>query len=210
MTGQSLAAQGITQVMRLPYYSVKEAVFPFVKFPGVDPLLSPEMKSTGEVMGIGRTFGEAFAKSQLAAGIALPSSGVALLSVRDADKPALIDIAREFATLGFKLVATRGTAQTLAQAGITCTIINKVLEGRPHIVDSIKSDEIDFIVNTTEGQQAIADSYLIRRTALQHRVAYTTTVAGARATVLALKTLNTQDVNRLQDLHKELRGIITT
>ncbi|OQW91545.1 MAG: carbamoyl phosphate synthase large subunit [Beggiatoa sp. IS2] len=210
MTGRSLESQGITQVTRLPYYSVKEAVFPFVKFPGVDPLLSPEMKSTGEVMGIGRTFGEAFAKAQLAAGTDLPRSGVALLSVRDADKSALIAIAREFAILGFKLVATRGTAQALQQAGITCTIINKVLEGRPHIVDSIKSDEIDFIVNTTEGQQAIADSYMIRRTALQHRVAYTTTVAGARATVLALKTLNIQDVNRLQDLHKELRGIITT
>ena len=207
MVGRRLEAQGFTHECIPKYYSVKEAVFPFAKFSGVDPLLSPEMKSTGEVMGIGCTFGEAFAKSQLAVGSCLPRSGIAFLSVREADKPAAIDVAKELAALGFELLATRGTAQALQQAGIDCTIVNKVLEGRPHIVDRIKNDEISFIVNTTEGKQAIADSYTIRRMALQHQVTSTTTMAGARATVLALKALDTITVNRLQDLHKELQGI---
>ncbi|MDY6992444.1 MAG: carbamoyl-phosphate synthase large subunit, partial [Pseudomonadota bacterium] len=209
MVGQSLADQGITEASRPSYYSVKEAVFPFAKFSGVDPLLSPEMRSTGEVMGIGRTFGEAFAKSQLAAGSHLPRSGSVFLSVRDADKNAAVDIAKELRMLGFELFATRGTAQALAQAEIPCTVVNKVTEGRPHIVDRIKSDNIDFIVNTTEGKQAIADSFTIRRMALQHKVTYTTTMAGARATLLALKALNATDVNRLQDLHAELQGVTT-
>jgi carbamoyl-phosphate synthase large subunit len=209
MVGRSLAAQDITQECVPSYYSVKEAVFPFVKFSGVDPLLSPEMKSTGEVMGVGRSFGEAFAKSQLAAGTDLPRSGLAFLSVRDADKNAAVDVARELVALGFELLATRGTAQLIDSAGIPCTLVNKVAEGRPNIVDRIKNDEISFIVNTTEGKQAIADSFAIRRTALQYKVTYTTTIAGARATVLALKTLDATDVNRLQDLHKELQGIIS-
>ncbi len=209
MVGRSLVEQGITQECIPSYYSVKEAVFPFVKFVGVDPVLSPEMKSTGEVMGIGRSFGEAFAKSQLAAGVNLPRAGVALLSVRDADKPALVDVARGLLELGFELVATRGTAVSLAQAGIVCTLVNKVTEGRPHIVDQIKNEEVHFIVNTTEGRQAIADSFSIRRTALQHKITYTTTIAGARATLLGLKALDKVEVNRLQDLHKELSGRMT-
>ncbi|NJO16887.1 MAG: carbamoyl-phosphate synthase large subunit [Thioploca sp.] len=208
MVGQSLKQQGVTQECVPNYYSVKEAVFPFAKFAGVDPLLSPEMKSTGEVMGIGRSFGEAFAKSQLAAGSDLPRSGIAFLSVRDTDKPAAVDIARELAALNFELLATRGTAQAIQQAGIACTVINKVLEGRPHVVDRIKNEEISFIINTTEDKQAIADSYTIRRMALQYKVTVTTTIAGARASVLALKTLDTNKVNRLQDLHKELQGVI--
>ncbi|MDM8565847.1 carbamoyl-phosphate synthase large subunit [Candidatus Halobeggiatoa sp. HSG11] len=203
MVGKSLESQGFTQECIPNYYSVKEAVFPFAKFSGVDPLLSPEMKSTGEVMGVGRSFGEAFAKSQIAAGSNLPTSGLAFLSVRDVDKPVTINIARELSLLGFELIATRGTAQALHQAGIDCTVVNKVTEGRPHIVDRIKNDEISFIVNTTEGKQTIADSFTIRRTALQHKVSYTTTIAGARATMLALKTLDATEVNRLQDLHQE-------
>ncbi|MEN8220093.1 MAG: carbamoyl-phosphate synthase large subunit [Pseudomonadota bacterium] len=209
MVGRSLAAQDVTQECVPSYYSVKEAVFPFVKFSGVDPLLSPEMKSTGEVMGVGRSFGEAFAKSQLAAGTDLPRSGLAFLSVRDADKNAAVDVTRELVALGFDLLATQGTAQLIDSAGIPCTLVNKVTEGRPNIVDRIKNDEISFIVNTTEGKQAIADSFAIRRTALQYKVTYTTTIAGARATVLALKALDATDVNRLQDLHKELQGIIS-
>jgi carbamoyl-phosphate synthase large subunit len=209
MAGRSLAEQGITETYVPNYYSVKEAVFPFAKFAGVDPLLSPEMKSTGEVMGIGRTFGEAFAKSQLAAGSNLPESGLALLSVRDADKPAAVDIAKDLLNLGFELLATRGTAEALQLAGIPCNIVKKVNEGRPHIVDRIKNHDISFIVNTTTGKQAIADSYAIRRMTLQHQVTYTTTIAGARATVLALKSFFATDVNSLQNLHKELTGIAT-
>ena len=209
MVGCSLATQGVTTECIPSYYSVKEAVFPFAKFSGVDPLLSPEMKSTGEVMGVGRSFGEAFAKSQIAAGSNLPREGLAFLSVRDTDQQAAVDIARELVGLGFELLATRGTARAIDSAGITCTTINKVTESRPNIVDKIKNDEINFIVNTTEGKQSIADSFAIRRSALQHKVTYTTTIAGARATILALKVLNITDVNRLQDLHQELRGITT-
>jgi carbamoyl-phosphate synthase large subunit len=207
MVGRSLAAQGITQECVPSYYSVKEAVFPFVKFSGVDPLLSPEMKSTGEVMGVGRSFGEAFAKSQLAAGSDLPRSGLAFLSVRDADKNAVVDVARELAALGFDLLATRSTAQVIESAGIHCPVVNKVTQSRPNIVDRIKNDDISFIVNTTEGKQAIADSFAIRRSALQYKVTYTTTIAGARATILALKALDATDVNCLQNLHQELQGI---
>jgi len=207
MVGRSLAAQGTTQECVPSYYSVKEAVFPFAKFLGVDPLLSPEMKSTGEVMGVGRNFGEAFAKSQLAAGIDLPHSGLAFLSVRDADKNAAVDVAKELVALGFELLATRATAQAIVDEGIKCTLVNKVTQARPNIVDRLKNDEISFIVNTTEDKQAIADSFEIRRTALQHKVTYTTTIAGARATVLALKAFNATDINSLQDLHQELQGI---
>jgi carbamoyl-phosphate synthase large subunit len=206
MVGRTLTEQGVIQECIPNYYSVKEAVFPFAKFIGVDPLLTPEMKSTGEVMGVGRSFGEAFAKAQLGGGTNLPTSGVAFLSVRDVDKTAAIDVARDLIDLGFKLVGTRGTTRSLQQAGIECKQINKVLEGRPHIVDAIKNDEISYIINTTEGKQAISDSFTIRRSALQHSVPYTTTISGARATILALKTVDVREVNRLQDLHKELLG----
>jgi carbamoyl-phosphate synthase large subunit len=187
-------------------YSVKEAVFPFIKFPGVDPILGPEMKSTGEVMGIGYVFGEAYAKSQLAAGVELPSRGRVFISVRDADKPALAAIGRDLVRKGFELVATPGTAGVLHDNGIECALINKVAEGRPHVVDAIKNSEIDLIINTTEGRQAIADSFSIRREALHQKVCYTTTVAGARATCQALDFLGSTDVRSLQDLHKEARA----
>ena len=205
MVGQSLRSQGITQECIPNYYSVKEAVFPFIKFFGVDPLLSPEMKSTGEVMGVGRTFGEAFKKAQIAAGNELPSLGVAFLSVRDADKNAAVDIAKELITLGFTIVATRSTAHVIKTAGLKCAVVKKVTEGRPNIVDKIKNNDISFIVNTTDSKQAIADSAAIRRAALQYKVSYTTTISGARATLLALKAPTINTVNRLQDLHKELK-----
>jgi carbamoyl-phosphate synthase large subunit len=204
MAGQSLAVQKITREVVPGYYSVKEAVFPFIKFPGVDPILGPEMKSTGEVMGIGRSFGEAYAKSQSGADVTLPRGGRVFVSVRDADKGPLLDVGRALIAQGFTIVATRGTAAALQAAGIGCEVVNKVQEGRPHIVDAIKNDEIDLIVNTTEGKQAIADSFSIRREALHRKVSYTTTIAGARATCLALSYLDVQEVNRLQDLHKEI------
>ena len=203
MAGRSLAEQGMTETCRPGFYSVKEAVFPFIKFQGVDPLLGPEMKSTGEVMGIGASFGEAFAKSQLGAGNAVPVSGTAFLSVRKADRKAVTELASDLVSKGFRLVATRGTANAIAAAGISCDIVNKVMEGRPHIVDMIKNGQIDLIVNTTEGKQAIADSYTIRRSALQHKVYYSTTMAGARATCMALDYLDTGNVTSLQDLHQE-------
>jgi carbamoyl-phosphate synthase large subunit len=203
MTGRSLAQQGITETRKPGFFSVKEAVFPFIKFQGVDPLLGPEMKSTGEVMGIGATFGEAFAKAQLGAGNAVPVSGTAFLSVRKADRPAVVELAADLVGKGFRLVATRGTAETISAAGIPCDIVNKVMEGRPHVVDMIKNGQIALIVNTTEGKQAIADSYTIRRSALQHKVYYSTTMAGARATCMALEYLDTGNVTSLQDLHQE-------
>jgi len=188
---------------RPDYFAVKEAVFPFIKFPGVDPLLGPEMKSTGEVMGIGRTFGEAFAKAQLGAGNAVPNGGTAFLSVRKTDRAAVVGLARELVANGFRLVATRGTAASIKAEGIDCEVVNKVMEGRPHIVDMIKNGQIDLIVNTTEGKQSIADSYTIRRSALQHKVSYSTTLAGARATCMALEYLDTGNVISLQGLHGE-------
>jgi carbamoyl-phosphate synthase large subunit len=203
MAGQRLEDQGISGEVVPGYFSVKEAVFPFIKFRGVDPILGPEMKSTGEVMGVGENFGEAFAKSQLAAGVKIPHAGRAFISVRDVDKPAAIEVARELAAQGFELIATHGTAQALADAGVDCRSVNKVLEGRPHIVDMIKNDEIDLIVNTTEGKQAIADSFTIRREALNHKVTYTTTIAGAQATCRAIAYLDPERVYRLQDLHRE-------
>ena len=204
MVGNTLAMQGVTRERIPGYFSVKEAVFPFVKFPGVDPLLGPEMKSTGEVMGIGRSFGEAFAKAQLGAGVWLPRTGKVFISVRDVEKKRAIDVARDLIALGFEILATRGTAAVLEEAGLACVRVNKFTEGRPNIVDMIKNDEIGFIVNTIEGKQAIADSYEIRRAALQHKVSYTTTLAGAKATCLALSYLDSAEVNSLQDLHKEL------
>jgi carbamoyl-phosphate synthase large subunit len=162
------------------------------------------MKSTGEVMGVGRSFGEAFAKSQLAASVSLPTGGKAFISVREADKSSVVAIARDLLSLGFELLATRGTQQTLTEAGVHCERVKKVAEGQPHIVDMIKNDEISLIVNTTEGRQAVADSREIRRAALQHQVNYTTTLAAARATILALNCEDSVSVNRLQTLHGEL------
>ena len=206
MVGRSLATQGVSGEVIPGYYSVKEAVFPFIKFPGVDPLLGPEMKSTGEVMGVGRSFGEAFAKAQLGAGDQLPRGGRAFLSVRDADKAKLVEIARDLERLGFSLIATKGTAAFLRNHGLDCEAVHKVAEGRPHIVDLIKNDQIALIVNTTEGKQAIADSFSIRREALMRKVSYTTTLAAARATCQALRELDNGTVNCLQDLHRELHA----
>ncbi|WP_020506400.1 carbamoyl-phosphate synthase large subunit [Lamprocystis purpurea] len=201
MVGQSLAQQGHTREVRPKHYFVKEAVFPFIKFPGVDTVLGPEMKSTGEVMGVGESFGEAYAKAQEGAGTLLPVKGKAMLSVRAADRARLIRVARDLLALGFTLYGTSGTAKSVQAAGLPCVIVNKVMEGRPHIVDMIKNSEVTFIVNTTEGAQAIVDSAEIRRAALQHKVSYTTTIAGAEATCLALKQLDILSVNRLQNLH---------
>ncbi|HEV2678933.1 MAG TPA: carbamoyl-phosphate synthase large subunit [Rhodanobacter sp.] len=204
MAGRSLASLGATREVIPAYYSVKEAIFPFLKFQNVDPILGPEMRSTGEVMGVGRSFGAAFARGHEAAGIRPPTVGKAFLSVRDSDKDRLLPVAREIIARGFNVVATSGTASYLAEHGVVCERINKVLEGRPHIVDLIKNGEIVYIVNTTEGKQAIADSFSIRREALQHRVTYSTTVAGARALVHSLDFSSDGEVHSLQELHQEL------
>jgi carbamoyl-phosphate synthase large subunit len=203
MTGHKLK-QLVGAIERLPpYFSVKEAVFPFVKFPEADPILGPEMKSTGEVMGTGRTFGEAYAKAQTASGTVLPRQGVCFISVRDRDKPPAVTLAKKLIERGFEMVATEGTARALAEAGVACRRVNKVREGRPHIVDMIKNDEIDLIINTTEGKQAIRESHSIRREAVHHRVTYYTTVAAGLATCEALDHLDEVEVHRLQDLHSE-------
>ena len=204
MTGRKLRDLGVLSERVPKYYSVKEAVFPFMKFPEADPILGPEMKSTGEVMGTGRTFGEAYAKSQSASGVVLPRRGCCLISVRERDKSGAVPLARRLIEHGFTIVATSGTAQTLTAAGIECRIVNKVREGRPHIVDMIKNDEIDLIVNTTEGKQAILESNSIRREAVHRRVTYYTTLAAALATCEALDHLDEVDVNRLQDLHAQV------
>ncbi|GGI89525.1 carbamoyl-phosphate synthase large subunit [Legionella impletisoli] len=200
--GQSLKDQGITQHYPMPsFYSIKLPVFPFIKFSGVDSILGPEMKSTGEVMGIARRFGQAYAKAQLGAGVNIKKRRRAFLSVREADKARIGEIAKRLIALGFDIIATRGTAAVLQAAGINCKRVFKVAEGRPHIVDYIKNNDIDFIVNTTEGKQAIADSFDIRRNALQHKVSYTTTLSGAEAACLAMKYEDRETVTRLQDLH---------
>jgi len=205
MVGQSLESQGIVGEVIPPYYSVKEAVFPFIKFPGVDTILGPEMKSTGEVMGVGTTFAEAFVKSQLAAGVKLPSSGKVFISVRNSDKPKVVEIARTLSKLGFSLLATRGTATALAEAGLQIMPVNKVAEGRPHIVDMIKNGEIVLIVNTVEDRRsAIQDSYSIRRSALQARVTYFTTIAGARAACTGMQHMRELTAYSLQELHAKL------
>lgn len=204
MVGETLAQQGIVK-QRIPeYYSVKEAVFPFIKFAGADPILGPEMKSTGEVMGMGRSFGEAYAKAQLASGVVLPTEGVALLSVRDRDKEGAVELAYILVGRGFEIAATHGTAKMLNAAGVKCRRINKVREGRPHIVDMIKNGEFALIVNTTEGKQAITESLPIRGEAVRRNVTYYTTLGAAVATCKALEHLHDSDVNRLQDLHKEV------
>jgi len=202
MAGTSLAEQGFTTERIPAFSSVKEAVFPFAKFQGVDPILGPEMKSTGEVMGSGLTFGEAFAKAQLGAGEDLPRGGTAFLSVRDVDKPGLESVANDLIALGFDLIATKGTQAALSAAGIDSVSVNKVQEGRPHIVDAIKNGDIDLIINTTEGRKAIADSSTIRSSALHKKVYYTTTLAGANALCMALNVTDEISVNRLQDLHQ--------
>jgi len=206
MAGISLEKQGTTKEIIPSYYAVKEAIFPFLKFQNVDPILGPEMKSTGEVMGVGRTFGAAFARGHEAAGIKAPPKGKVFMSVRDADKDRLLPIAQEVAQRGYTVVATSGTAKFLQDNGVAAERINKVLEGRPHIVDLIKNGEVVYIVNTTEGKQAISDSFSIRREALQQRVTYSTTVAGARALVHSLDFHAEPEVNSLQDLHKELKA----
>ena len=205
MLGKTLAEQGVTTIPKPGYYSVKEAVFPFIKFPGVDPVLGPEMKSTGEVMGIGDSFGAAFNKALLATNQDIPTSGAAFLSVRDKDKPQAGALAREFARLGFDIRATRGTAEVIRAAGAECAVVNKVREGRPHIVDMLKNDEIDLIVNTTEGKRATLDSHSIRATAVQRKVFYATTIAGAKAIIEALKRGDVEPARSLQDLHESLR-----
>ena len=205
MAGTSLKEQGFTEEVKPQHYFVKEAVFPFAKFPKVDPILGPEMKSTGEVMGVGATFAEAFGKASLGAGEKLPEKGTAFISVREVDKPAAIDVARMLIERGFNLVATRGTAKVISDAGLEVKVVNKVLEGRPHIVDMIKNDEIALIVNTTEGKQAIRDSFAIRRSALQHRVFYTTTITAAHAVCQALGISGEPTVRRLQDLHAQMQ-----
>ncbi len=204
MVGQSLKSQGVTKEIIPPYYSVKEAVFPFIKFPGVDTILGPEMKSTGEVMGVGTTFAEAFVKSQLGASAVLPEGGKAFISVRKEDHEKVVDIAQDLAKLGFELVATTGTARTLTEHGLTVTKVNKVAEGRPHIVDMIKNNEIDFIVNVTEDKKAVADSYEIRHSALQKKVTYYTTLAGAKAACIGMTEMKELHVESIQDLHKRL------
>jgi carbamoyl-phosphate synthase large subunit len=205
MVGQSLASQGIRSEVTPPYFSVKEAVFPFVKFPGVDTILGPEMKSTGEVMGVGKTFGEAFVKSQLGAGTKLPRSGKVFLTVKNNDKPRAVEVARALANMKFELVATKGTAAAITAAGIACTVVNKVTEGRPHVVDMIKNNEIALVINTVEERRnAIADSRQIRTSALLARVTTYTTIAGAEAAVEGMKHLDNLPVYSLQELHAQL------
>ena len=205
MAGITLDKQGVHKEVVPKYYSVKEAVFPFVKFPGVDPILGPEMKSTGEVMGVGHTFGEAFVKSQMAASVKLPTSGNVFISVKDQDKPRLISVAQSLHELGFKLFATKGTAASIASAGVPVETVNKVQDGRPHVVDLMKNSEIVLVINTVEEKRgAIQDSKQIRTTALQQRAAYYTTIAGAWAAVEGMKQLKTLDVYSLQQLHQQL------
>lgn len=199
--GQTLEQQGCLQTVKLPQYFVKTPIFPFVKFPGVDPILGPEMKSTGEVMGVGESFAEAYAKGQLHHEGRIHFNRYAFLSVRDADKEGIVEIAKILIGLGFEIVATKGTAASLQAAGVHCKRVNKVLEGRPHTVDMIKNDEIGFIVNTTEGKQAIADSYTIRRSAIHHNVYYTTTLAGGLAASQALAHQKDFKIYQLQAIH---------
>uniref|UniRef100_UPI0030EC9002 carbamoyl-phosphate synthase large subunit n=1 Tax=Undibacterium luofuense TaxID=2828733 RepID=UPI0030EC9002 len=205
MVGQSLDSQGIGEEVVPPYYSVKEAVFPFVKFPGVDTILGPEMKSTGEVMGVGKTFGEAFVKSQLGAGVKLPTGGKVFLSIKNSDKPRAVKVAKDLVELGFSIVATRGTAAAIAAEGIPVSVVNKVVEGRPHVVDMIKNNDIAMVINTVEERRnAILDSRAIRTSALAARATTFTTIAGAEAAVEGMRHLNQLHVYDLQGLHKSL------
>ncbi|TXR54455.1 carbamoyl-phosphate synthase large subunit [Reinekea thalattae] len=201
MIGKKLAEIGFTKEIIPDYFSVKEAVMPFNKFHGVDPVLSPEMKSTGEVMGTGKSFPEAFYKAALGAGAVMPTQGKVIISVKSKDKPAALSMAKELTALGFEVVATKGTAQFFTENGLPTESVNKVKEGRPHLVDLIKNDEVTYVMNTTEGRQSMVDSAEIRKGALQHKVYYTTTLAGAEASVMAMKLRGDTAVNRLQDLH---------
>jgi carbamoyl-phosphate synthase large subunit len=204
MTGVKLKDQGVTREIIPPFYSVKEAVFPFIKFPGVDTILGPEMKSTGEVMGVGRTFAEAFVKAQLGSGDKLPKGGKAFISVRREDRERVVEIAQALVDLGFNLVATRGTATALSTSGLKVSPVNKVTEGRPHIVDMIKNGEISFIVNVVDDKRAVHDSYAIRRSALQQKVTYYTTLAGSKAACIGMAHMQELEVQSLQSLHLQL------
>jgi carbamoyl-phosphate synthase large subunit len=209
MVGQSLASQGITKEASPPYFSVKEAVFPFVKFPGVDTILGPEMKSTGEVMGVGKSFGEAYIKSQVGAGTKVPRPTDAVrkvfLTVKNSDKPRAVEVARQLAALGFLIAGTKGTAAAINAAGIPCESVNKVTEGRPHVVDMIKNNEIALVINTVEERRnAISDSRSIRTSSLLARVDTITTIAGAEAIVEGMKYADNLDVYSLQELHAQL------
>ena len=207
MVGQSLKSQGVTKEVIPPYYSVKEAVFPFVKFPAVDTILGPEMKSTGEVMGVGDTFAEAFVKSQLAAGVILPVAGNVFISVREGDKAGSVECARILVRLGFKVFATKGTAEAIQSAGVEVNPVNKVMEGRPHIVDMIKNGEIAMIINTVdERRQAIQDSYSIRHEALKAKLPVYTTLAGARAACVGMRDLGEMRVYDVQGLHARIKA----
>jgi carbamoyl-phosphate synthase large subunit len=206
MAGQSLVDQGFTEEIIPNYVSVKESVFPFAKFPGVDPILGPEMKSTGEVMGVGDSFAGAFARATQGAGIRLPEGGTVFLSVKESDKPFVAPLAEELVELGFRIIATRGTRRCLQSAGIDAEVVNKVTEGRPDIADMLKNEKVDFIVNTTEGRQSIADSAVIRRLALQNRVCYSTTLTGGEALCKAMRFGSGDKVRRLQELHAGLNA----
>ena len=200
----SQAGEEVIEEIIPEFYSVKEAILPFLKFPGVDPILGPEMRSTGEVMGVGQSFGEACARAMIGAQYSIPRPGPAFLSVRDADKEPLLPIAQDLVDRGYSLIATGGTCKYLREFGFICERINKVDEGRPHIVDAIKNGEVEFIINTTEGSQAIADSFSIRREALQYKVSYTTTISRGWATLQAIDHEFGREVRSLQELHSNL------
>jgi carbamoyl-phosphate synthase large subunit len=207
MAGKTLHELGFTAEVHIPYHAVKEAVFPFIKFPGVDTVLGPEMKSTGEVMGLDTSFGRAFAKSQMSVDSSLPLAGRAFISVRDRDKAAAVHLAQELASLGFRIVATEGTAAAITAAGITVEQVKKVTEGRPHIVDFITNRDIQLVINTPSGKSSLADSYSIRRTALTLNIPYCTTIPGAFAAVRGIQALQEQELQvcSLQEYHQQLR-----
>jgi carbamoyl-phosphate synthase large subunit len=204
MAGKTLSGLGFTEEVKIKHIAVKESVFPFIKFPNVDTLLGPEMKSTGEVMGIDKTFGLAFAKAQAASGTSLPLKGTAFISVKNEDRPSAAKIARELSQSGFKIMATKGTANAIRKAGVKVKSVLKVKEGRPHIVDHLTNKEVDLVVNTTFGKQAIIDSYSLRRTSLIRGIPYCTTIAGAFAAISAIQTLQQQsmDVCPIQEYFK--------
>jgi carbamoyl-phosphate synthase large subunit len=206
MAGKTLRELGFTTEVNVPYRAVKEAVLPFIKFPGVDTILGPEMKSTGEVMGLDCSFGRAFAKSQMGVGSALPQLGTAFISVRDRDKPAAVRLAQELTALGFRILATRGTAAVIAQAGLRVESVNKVMEGRPHVVDLMTNGEIHLVINTPIGKHSLADSYTLRRTALTLNIPYCTTIPGAFAAVQGVRALREGELEvcSLQEYHQRL------
>jgi carbamoyl-phosphate synthase large subunit len=205
MAGKTLAELGFTREVKIRHIAVKEAVFPFAKFPGVDTLLGPEMKSTGEVMGIDTDFGMSFAKSQIAAGNPMPMTGRVFISVKDKDKPAVLEVAAGLEKAGFTLVATRGTAEYLRKRGVTVETVNKVFEGRPHIVDSIKDRQIDLVINTVHGAESQKDSYSIRRTTLTQGIPYFTTISAAKAAVKGIAAMKAKplQVKSIQEYQKQ-------